>query len=1027
MHRLRLLLALLTASALATSLAGAAPLPRPWSPPAAASAAATPVDEDPDMPSALSPTMDKAEYMRLREAYFEMRWDAPFDQAYQGRIDAIALMQRQSRELGAFTASSYWTPIGPAPIPNGQTTSIATPVSGRVTAIAVHPQDPNTVYVAGAQGGVWRTLDGGANWTPLFDSQSTLAIGSLALAPTNPSILYVGTGEANLSADSFFGLGLYRIDNADTAPVVSGPFNPTPTSDVIGAKTFTGRSIGRILVDPTDAATVFVAVSSGIGGSGGDALGASPPITALRGIYRSTNATSGSPSFTKLTVTSTGSIAPDVTGNRIVTDMIYDPTDTSWNTIVCWVYGNAAAADGGIYRTTNALAPAPVFAQTFVTTTNSSRGAFAVNRVGGVTTMIVGTGEVASGTGCTAGSGVLRRSTDGGVTWSAKLAGAGGYCGGQCWYDNPVAIHPNDANIILVGGAGNGTCSRVYARSTDGGAFFTGPGASDVGLHADAHAIEFAPSNPSIVYEGNDGGIYKSTNAGVTWTSVNNGLSLTQFESIDTHPIDPDFTIGGTQDNGTPWYQPGGTWFRADWGDGGFAVIDQNAADNTNVTMYHTYYNSTNALLGFGRVTNTASASDGNWAFLGCGGTPNGIGCSNAVLFYAPLVRGPGSPNTLYYGSDRLYRSTNLGTTMTVVSQGPILSGQPISAIAIAPQNDNVRVVGLRNGQVWATSTGSATLVNVTGAIPARYVGRIAVDPSNSDVCYVALGGFGLNPGEHVWKTTNLSSGAPTWTAAGSGLPDVPVNAFVIDPVSPSSLYAGTDVGVYVSADGGASWSPYVTGMPVVSVFGLSLQPTSRILRAATHGRGMFERFVDEPVATQLSLVGAEIVDGHPRMTWYSADGAGEKLGVHRRHEPGDWERVGEVWADGTGQIVYEDFAAVRGHSYEYALGLVSDGLERRAGNVWVDVPLDAAFALRAASTQGRGALRFVVSLPAPGSAHLELMDVSGRRVADLDLGHLGAGEHPVSLDARVAKSGVYWARLSQAGKMISTKVAVVL
>lgn len=1026
MSRLRLLFALLTAFALVASSASAAPAPKPWSPPAGAAAVATAVDDDPDMP-ALKPGMDKAEYMRLREEYYAQRWDAPFDQAYNGRIEAIEQMRRQNSEMGAFTAYSYWTAIGPAPIPNGQTTTIATPVSGRVTAIAVDPTDPNIVYVGGAQGGVWRSLDGGATWTPLFDGQATLAIGALALAPSDPNILYVGTGEANLSLDSFFGLGLYRIDNAKTAPAISGPFNPTPTNDVIGAKTFTGRSIGKILVDPTNPATVFCAVSSGIGGAGGDALGASPPVTALRGIYRSTNATSASPSFTKLTVTSAGSIAPDATGNRIVNDMIYDPTDPSWNTIVCWVYGNAAVGDGGIWRTTNALAATPTFAQTFVTTTGSARGAFAVNRVAGVTTMIVGTGESAAGTGCTSGSGALRRSTDGGITWSAKLAGGGGFCGGQCWYDNPVAIHPNDANIILIGGAGNGSCSRVYARSTNAGASFTGPGGADVGLHADAHAIEFAPSNPNIVYEGNDGGVYKSTDAGATWTSLNAGLSLTQFESIDTHPIDPFFTIGGTQDNGTPWYKPDGTWFRADYGDGGFAVIDQNAADNTNVTMYHTYFNSAGAVLGFGRVTSTASAVDGGWDFRGCGGTPNGIGCDPAVLFYAPLVRGPGNPNTLYYGSDRLYRSANSGTTMSLASQGPIVAGVPISAIAIAPQNDNVRVVGLRNGQVWATTTGSATLTNVTGPIPARYVGRIAVDPSNSNVCYVALGGFGLAPGTHVWKTTNLSAGAPTWTAAGTGLPDVPVNAFVIDPVSPSTLYAGTDVGVYVSADGGASWAPFTSGMPVVSVFGLSLQPTSRILRAATHGRGMFERFVDAPVATQLSLVGAEIVDGHPRMTWYSADGAGEKLNVFRRHEPGDWARVGEAWADGTGQITYEDFSTTRGHSYEYALGLVKNGFEVRSGNVWVDVPLATSFALKAASTQGRGALKFTVSLPSAGAARLELLDVSGRRVADLDLSHLGEGSHAVSLDAPQVKSGVYWARLAQAGKMITTRLAVVL
>jgi hypothetical protein len=326
MNRLRLLFALLLVSGFATTSAHAAKSPKAWTPPASAAVTATPVDEDPDMPSSLSSGMDKADYMRLREEYYRDRWDAPFDQAYNGRLQAIAQMKSDVGNMGAFSSSAYWTPIGPSPIPNGQTTSIATPVSGRITAIAVDPADANTVYIGGAQGGVWKTTNGGTSWTPLFDSQATLAIGALALAPSDPNILYVGTGEANGSCDSYFGLGLYRIDNVKTAPVVSGPFNPTPTNDVIGGQTFTGRSISKILVDPTNPATIFVSTASGIGGMGCDALAASPPITSLRGIYRSTNGTSGSPAFTKLTVANVGSIAPDVTGNRVINDMAYDPT-----------------------------------------------------------------------------------------------------------------------------------------------------------------------------------------------------------------------------------------------------------------------------------------------------------------------------------------------------------------------------------------------------------------------------------------------------------------------------------------------------------------------------------------------------------------------------------------------------------------------------------------------------------------------------------------------------------------------------
>lgn len=1032
MFRLRLVSLLLLAAFVAASTAGAAPRPTSWTPPAAPANVATAVDDDPDLPTGLGEPLDKADYFAARDAYNALRFSgATADQVIAGRLEAVQQLQKQKTLQGPFVASSFWTAIGPWPIPNGQTTSFASSVTGRVSAIVVHPTNPNTVYVGTAQGGVWRSLDGGASWVPIFDSAASLAIGSLALAPTNPSILYVGTGEANLSADSYFGVGLYRIDSADTAPVLNGPFNPVPTTDVIGAHTFTGRSISQILVDPADPATIFCSVSSGIGGLGAEAYGASPPITALRGIYRSTNATSGSPSFAKLTVTISSSIAPDVTGNLIVTDMAYDPTDATANTIVCWVYGTNAALNGGIYRTTTAKGAA-TFTQQFNTTVSNVRGAFAVNRVAGVTTMYVTTGEAATGTGCTSGSGVLRRSVDGGVTWSAKLAGGGGFCGGQCFYDLPVAVSPADANVVLIGGAGNGTCSRVYARSTDGAATFTGAGVADVGMHADAHAIVFAPSDPNIVYEGNDGGIWKSVNGGASFTSLNVfPLSATQFQSIDVHPIDPNFSIGGTQDNGTNWYQPGGTWNRADFGDGGFAVIDQNAPDNTNVTMYHTYYNQRSTLVGYGRVFNTPSAFDGNWTLLGQ--NANGISLTENPNFYAPLVRGPGSPNTIYYGTDKLHRSTDNGTTNPIVSQSPIAVqsgtiGFPISTIAIAPTNDNVRLVGINNFTIWGTTTGSSTLVNMTGVgLPARYIARITIDPTDPNVAYVCFGGFNIPAGQHVWKTTNLMTGTPTWVASGTGLPDVPANAFAIDPVSPNRVFVGTDVGVYESSDGGGTWSPYTTGMPVVAVFDMKLQATARILRVATHGRGMFERLIDTPVATQVSLVGAEIVAGHPRMTWYTADGAGEQLNVYRRADPGDWEKAATVLADGTGQVVYEDFAAVRGRGYEYALGINTDGAEARAGNVWVDVPMSASFALRAASTQGRGPLRFTVTLAAAGDAHLELLDLAGRRVADVDLGSPGEGDHEVSLNAGGAKPGVYWARLSQAGKMVTTRVAVVL
>ena len=365
MKRLIPTIALLAWLATSVSTATAATKPPVWTPPT--SAVATAVDDDPDMPRGMTTDVDKAGFMEARAGAALLRFsDATVDQVLAGRSAAIQQLQRQKGSQAPFVASGFWTAIGPDPIPNVQTTTISTPVSGRVTAIAVDPTDANIVYVGTAQGGVYRSLDGGLSWVPLMDNAQSLAIGALALAPSDRTILYVGTGEMNLSADSFFGVGMYRIDNANTSPTLVGPFNPTPTTDVIGAKTFTGRSISKILVDPVDPAIIFVSTGSGIGGLGGEAFGSAPPITALRGVYRSTNATSGSTSFAKLTVSSAASIAPDVTGNQIIADMVYDPTDATGNTIVCWAMGTTAANNGWMYRHTTAKGPG-TFVQTIST------------------------------------------------------------------------------------------------------------------------------------------------------------------------------------------------------------------------------------------------------------------------------------------------------------------------------------------------------------------------------------------------------------------------------------------------------------------------------------------------------------------------------------------------------------------------------------------------------------------------------------------------------------------------------------
>jgi hypothetical protein len=876
--------------------------------------------------------IDREEYLRLRDEYVARKRGIepgrPFNPELRG--EAIQQMNRQEkgRRLesvvsGDLTpaAGGAWTAIGPTTIANGQPLSGGdTAVSGRVTAVVVDPANSNNVYLGTAQGGVWRSLNAGTTWEAIFDSAQSLAIGALALAPSDPSILYVGTGEFNGCADCFFGAGLYRIDTVNTTPSLVGPINPSQTVGNLTYNIFNGRGITKILIDPTNPATIFVTSGRGVGG-GGNALSNQAPPLGTRGLWRSTNATSaaGSITFQKLVVTTDASLDSPGTGNVDTTDAVMEPGNA--NNLLVSVIGSTTT--GGVFRSVNALAGTPTFIQV-LSMAAGVRSNLTINKVGSVVTMYAATSETPNATpNCTtANSGALHRQVDPFNTappWpTTQLIGGGGFCGSQCFYDIAIAVNPNDANEVYLGGSARGSCSDGMKKSTDGGATFTpNPSASpavprdDNGLHADAHALFY--DTAGNIYTGNDGGIWKrssSAAAGTTWTNLNSApLNTLQFESIAVHPTNQFMMIGGTQDNGTEYQQTSsGNWSNAEGGDGGYCLIDTSAPDTVHVNMYHTFFNSTNNQVGFDRAVDTTclpnknfwptrgvgfvAGGDAEQPSLSCDGTANylhnGLSLTDAVLFYAPMALGPGSPNTVYFGTDRLYRSSDRGDTMTVVSQAPISvnvpagTNSPTSTIAIWPQGDNIRMVGLQNGQVWATSTGSSTLVNLAPPIPAnptgsttnKFIGRAMIDPNNKNVAYITLSYY-APAGQGIWKITNLvaasgaSPAAPVWSAVSSGIPSIPINAFAVDAINSNNLYAGTDIGVYFSTDAGASWTPFGTGLPRVAVFDLQIQPTSRILRAATHGRGVWETALVSPATStvQFSTSSSSVTEGQVSTT----------------------------------------------------------------------------------------------------------------------------------------------------------------
>jgi hypothetical protein len=866
-------------------------------------------NEDADLPAFMHGKISPEEYLTKRQEAEKLRLGFGPDEIPDAaiRTRSIQQMERQEARLQAEAArmalnpkagnpytpkiaSGVWTEIGPKPIPNGQTATVVQPVSGRTSAIAVDPTNPNIVYAGTAQGGVYRSLNGGMTWVQLFNTAQSLAIGAINVAPSDPSIVYVGTGEAGRNADGFAGVGVYRINNATTTADLTGPIDPQVSLNLTGIgvtslPSVSTRGISELLINPTDPSIIFVSTGSGaIGNPNATPFNGAIPPRALQGVYRITNANGPAAGAVaqKLTTPLTdanGCLDTPCTGNSGVFDMVFDPSDP--NILVIWELPNAGT-DGGVFRSVNAQAANPVFTQTLAQASAAARGELTAVRPTGATftTMYLASGESSTGR--------VRKSIDGGATWSAVLAGGSGFCGGQCFYDIAVAADPTDANYVHLGGAAGNTIKQT---SINGGTSFT---PTQVGLHADNHAITVAPSSPNVVYDGTDGGIWRSNDRGISWFSLSNsGYSATQFQSLGIHATDRYLTIGGTQDNGTEMQKannepnkPEVTWTRADFGDGGYARIDQTSTDPVNVTMYHTYFNQTNNLIGFSRVSSTACAYEGNWALKGFGATaaapnacgdaagPNGITGTDTTNFYAPLELGPppvaGQQNSVYFASDRLYKSINRGDTMTVVSQAPFVAGVPVSTIAIAPTNDAFRLVGLNNGQVFATNAGLpagvTTMTDVTPAAVAsrRVVGKVIFAPSDPNIAFIGYGGQSSPAGAvtHLYKATTFGTGTPTFTAVGAGLPDQPVDSMAIDPVDANFVYVGTDIGVYVSTDGGANFAPYGTGLPRVAVFDMAIQNAGRFLRIATHGRGMWE--ISLLPTASLTISGTVSVSGAP-------------------------------------------------------------------------------------------------------------------------------------------------------------------
>jgi hypothetical protein len=733
-------------------------------------------------------------------------------------------------------SGTIWTAIGPGRIdePDCCYAGVAFQANGRVNSIAVDPDNASTLYLGSAGGGVWRSDDGGSTWRPLTDQQISLGIGSshaIAVDPNHPNTIYAGTSNFALLAQSQprpFDLsqskGILKSVDGGASWVVLGSGVPSGNTGNALA-TFSNTDINTIIVDPADSNRLYAAAGRSVPG----------------GLYRSldggstwTQAPSGSGFAESLALDTSSPLATRVLYAGLNGTGVLKSSDggQSWVPVLTGATPAVASAGAGTFgKVIVALAP----------TASPPNPAGQVIYV----TLFVGS------------QGFVFENTNGGssASWVQK---------------NAQVIGPSSPDFLTLGGSafsdmvvdpaspGDGVSDVLYWGgfsqyvSTDSGATFTEIGQIH-GTHGDAQTFLVVPnpSGPSIVYAGDDGGIWKSEDQGATWTGTNQpgsdptvnagGLQIATLYALAVkQDAGASVTIGGAQDSGM-LRSTGGIVWTGTSNDGIDVVFDQVAAG--------TAYSVQNGCGGDCLLKSTDSG--GSWFDI----TPATIPVGQRATFRNRLAVDPSQAGYLYVGGSAggVFQTIDGGATFR--SLGTPAPGMYVSALDVAPTSSTNLVIAANNpfvaagsvpNKVFVTTNALAatvTFVDVTRNLPTRFVTRVAFDPNDATVIYATLAGFGTStPGSpgHVFRTT---IGGSVWTDISPAV-DIPVNALALDGTSsPTDLYIGTDLGVLRgSPAGGPSWVVIDDlHLPNAAVSDLELNLQAGVLRAATWGRGVFE------------------------------------------------------------------------------------------------------------------------------------------------------------------------------------------
>lgn len=680
--------------------------------------------------------------------------------------------------------------------------------SGRIIAIAVDPTNEKNIFVASASGGVWKSADAGITWSPVFDHEGSFSIGAVAIDPTDPNVVWVGTGEPNAQRSVSYGDGVYRSDDGGKS------------WKNVGLKH--SEHIGRIAINPKDTNIVYVAAEGPLWNAGGD-----------RGLYKTTDG--GKTWKAVLTISE----------NTGVADVLLDPADPDTIYATAWQRRRHVwtLIDGGpesaIYKSTDGGANWTKL-KSGLPTVEMGRIGLAISPE--TPNLLYATIEAAEK------KGGIFRSTDGGATWQKR----NGFNAGAMYYGQIIVDPKNSDRVYIL---------SVFNKVSDDG----GKTIHDLGekwKHVDNHALWIDPQDTDHYLAGCDGGVYESFDRGKDWRFVSN-LPVTQFYDVSVDNAAPFYhVVGGTQDNNTlrgpVRTRSDNGIINSDWivtvgGDGFSSQVDPEDPD----VIYSEYQYG-----GLTRFNVKTGESVGIQPVEGAGAPPY------RWNWDSPIIISPFSHTRLYFAANILFRSDDRGSSWKAVS--PDLTRQiernklpvmgkvwppdavgknestsfygNIVALAESPKKEGILWVGTDDGLIQVSDDGGANwrkIERVEGVPERTYVSRLL--PSNFDANTVYASFDNHKNGDfkpYLFKSTDAGK---TWASISSNLPENgPVLAIAQDFKDPNLLFAGTEFGVWFSIDDGKKWIQLKGDFPTISVHDLKIQRQMNDLVIATFGRGFY-------------------------------------------------------------------------------------------------------------------------------------------------------------------------------------------